>query len=71
MFVSTKILNRQLGQRCLRIVGQFQNRNYGIEKNFEVTSSFPDVVIPDIRLDELVFRNASKWPNHVALVLFE
>lgn len=45
-----------------------QTRGYAVSANFEVTSNYRDIQIPNITLPELITEHIDKRGNRVALV---
>lgn len=68
MSVLRKVLtNRNLKKRVVAL-SCFQKRCYSSENKYEVTSDYPDIDIPSVKIDEVVFENMGRWHNRVALV---
>lgn len=45
-----------------------QYRQHNADDGFYWRSSFGEVTVPDMTLDEYVWKNVAKWPNKIALV---
>lgn len=41
---------------------------YSPETGYERTSSFPDITIPNVRIDQFVWKDYLKWQNKTAVV---
>lgn len=46
------------------------NRTHSIEEGYVWKSGYEPIVVPDLTLDEYVWKNVAKWENKIAIVSF-